>query len=736
MSSRSSKGLLAGLREALYGTEPKPWQAVLHLLALSGFALAQPIYDLFGKNVPFFVAHDSRPLDLVLLVILLSVAVPSLLALLEQVAGLVHRGARQGLHYAFLGLLAILAALPALKKARFLSDSSLLVLAALLGAVFLVAYARLPKLRDLLSILSISALVFPLHFLALSEARAVVFPEGKAASATGVRTAGASVVFVMFEELPIVSLMDEERQIDPVRYPNFAALARQSHWFRNFTVHAPATTLSVPAILTGRYIEKRGALIVDQYPESLFTLLGPGYRMVARGFSKNVVPADYQVARIEVPPVTRIASMLGDVSVVYLHIVLPHGMTLGLPRVTDDWRDFGFAGAAPDPVPEEGIEPADADEEWKWTASWKEIKKGEEFDSFLEALVDVGGPTVHYLHTKLVHNPWRLLPSGKWHVAKFQGFRMGWRADGEVAGFGGKMWSTDEWLVMQAYQRHLLELSLADRKLGVLFDRLEELGAYDESLIVVTSDHGTSFEPGVRNRGRSETIVGTSLAVPLFMKLPNQSTGVISDENIEGIDIVPTIADVLDIDIPWPVDGQSAFDLSSPRREVKTLIHKDQRLELDASGSIKYEGLAKKLAMFGSGRTRPNGYFDFGPHGHLVGQSLAEVPRDDALAGRMSVRLSPDEFAVDLETSEFLPAWVGGKIVGSVPETPMHLAIAVNGVVRAVTRTELEPPGDGKEFHVMLPEEGFRSGANEVEVFAILSGADERTYLAAVGRDG
>ena len=62
------------------------------------------------------------------------------------------------------------------------------------------------------------------------------------------------------------------RPIDAARYPNFAALARDSNWYRNATTIDELTD-AVPALLTGR---DRGlpAADRDRLPRNLFTLLG------------------------------------------------------------------------------------------------------------------------------------------------------------------------------------------------------------------------------------------------------------------------------------------------------------------------------------------------------------------------------------------------------------------------------------------------------------------------------
>lgn len=721
MLSRLASGFIAGVKDALTAPDPGPWSATLHLFALSGFAIAQPLYDVMAKHVDFFVAHDSQPVDLVLLTVLFSVAIPSVMALVVWLAGLVHLSLRRVVLYAVLGALTGLTVLPVLKKVEGLSDPRVLALAALAAAVFLVAYARLPRLRDLLSILSLGTVVFPLYFLTLTEARVLVFPERPEGAAAETPVKGPPVVMVVFEEFSVVSLMDERRRIDAVRYPNFAALADQAHWFRNYTVHSPSTRLSVASMLTGRYVERGKLFQAENYPQSLFTLLGPGYRMVVRGFSKDLCPADYQVAEVGEPLAKRLRSMLRDVSTVYLHIVVPRRLSQRLPRVTDDWRDFVVtARAAP-----KGVE--------AWRKAWRKIKKGEDFDSFIEVAGRVPGPTLYYLHTKLVHNPWILLPSGKRYGGGFEGFRRSREDVKEIEGFGGKLWSTDEWLVTQAYQRHLLEVSAADRKLGALIGRLKETGIFDESLIVITADHGLSFEPGGRNRGRKETILSDGLAVPMIMKLPQQRTGVVSDDNLEAIDLLPTMAEALGVELRWAVDGRSAFDSSSPPREEKTLLHLGERLSLSAAGTMKFQRLERKLALFGSGSTRPDGYFSIGPYGDLVGRSLDELPGGDADGGRLTVRLSQEVGSLDLETEDVLPALVSGEIVGDAPpEAPVHLAIAVNGLVQAVTRTERQPPGDATRFYAMVPEEAFRSGWNELAVFLVSADEGREVYLSPV----
>lgn len=57
------------------------------LLAAWGFALAQPLFDLLGKNAEFFVARGSTPSDIVLFALVVTFAPPLVLLAVELMVG-------------------------------------------------------------------------------------------------------------------------------------------------------------------------------------------------------------------------------------------------------------------------------------------------------------------------------------------------------------------------------------------------------------------------------------------------------------------------------------------------------------------------------------------------------------------------------------------------------------------------------------------------------------------------
>src|SRR5215218_10347771 len=86
------------------------------LLAASGFALAQPLFDLLGKNAEFFAVRGSTPSDIVVFALAVTF-VPALGLLLVEIAvGAASRRAGFALHLVFLAGLGAVFGVQALKR--------------------------------------------------------------------------------------------------------------------------------------------------------------------------------------------------------------------------------------------------------------------------------------------------------------------------------------------------------------------------------------------------------------------------------------------------------------------------------------------------------------------------------------------------------------------------------------------------------------------------------------------
>ena len=99
-----------------------------------------------------------------------------------------------------------------------------------------------------------------------------------------------TIVMVVFDELPLTSLLGPDDRIDASRYPAFAELAADGTWYRGATAVHDSTALAVPAILDGRY--PRAGLRSDVYshPRNLFTLLERRYEVHASEEATGLCP--------------------------------------------------------------------------------------------------------------------------------------------------------------------------------------------------------------------------------------------------------------------------------------------------------------------------------------------------------------------------------------------------------------------------------------------------------------
>ena len=123
--------------------------------------------------------------------------------------------------------------------------------------------------------------------------------------------------------------------------------------------------------------------------------------------------------------------------------------------------------------------------------------------------------------------------------------------------------------------------------------------------------------------------------------------------------------------------------------------------------------LHQQIAAF---RTGPiERVYRIGPHRELLQKRVSVLEVQDAQDTRVELD-SPDQLqSVDRE-SDVVPVYVTGKIRGGTGSGE-ELAVAVNGVVAATTRT-YEDQGD-ERFAALVPEESLRSGQNDVRVYQL-----------------
>ena len=103
------------------------------------------------------------------------------------------------------------------------------------------------------------------------------------------------------------------------------------------------------------------------------------------------------------------------------------------------------------------------------------------------------------------------------------------------------------------------EIGWTDESVGQLIDDLERTGRLDDTLIVITSDHGEEFFDHGR-RGHKQSLYDEVLRVPLLVVLPEHlRKGVprVVDRQVSLSDVMPTILDYAGVRVPDSVLGRS-----------------------------------------------------------------------------------------------------------------------------------------------------------------------------------
>jgi len=100
------------------------------------------------------------------------------------------------------------------------------------------------------------------------------------------------------------------------------------------------------------------------------------------------------------------------------------------------------------------------------------------------------------------------------------------------------------------------EIAFADAQMGRLLRFLKEKGVYQNTIIVLSGDHGESLgEHGEKTHGFF--IYNATLHVPLILRAPGLKSVKLVEASASLTDIMPTVLSLLKIDIPSQVQGQS-----------------------------------------------------------------------------------------------------------------------------------------------------------------------------------
>lgn len=119
------------------------------------------------------------------------------------------------------------------------------------------------------------------------------------------------------------------------------------------------------------------------------------------------------------------------------------------------------------------------------------------------------------------------------------------------------------------------EIAYMDAQLGRVLSWLRERGLYDRTLVVATADHGEAFgEHEVIGHGL--TLYEPEVAMPMIVKLPfGKRTGVV-EHAVHHVDVMPTVLEVLGLDVPDQVQGTSMLEPSTRALVVEEYANQEK----------------------------------------------------------------------------------------------------------------------------------------------------------------
>jgi arylsulfatase A-like enzyme len=143
---------------------------------------------------------------------------------------------------------------------------------------------------------------------------------------------------------------------------------------------------------------------------------------------------------------------------------------------------------------------------------------------------------------------------------------------------------TDFQIMRELYRA---EIAMADAQVGQLVDALAERALLDDTLVIITSDHGENLgDHGLIDHALS--MYETTLRIPLIIRYPKRfEAGVVSSELVSVTDILPTVLDVCGLSDSPQLLRTTAASLCAPDRPRRRFVVAENERPINTVAQMK-----------------------------------------------------------------------------------------------------------------------------------------------------
>ena len=312
---------------------------------------------------------------------------------------------------------------------------------------------------------------------------------------------GHHVFWIIFDEFSLVESMERE-QFDVNLVPNLATFSRTSTWYPHARTLYSMTDQAIPALLLGKkdVTDFNQQFLYNFDPQNYLSSMARKMEVFIFGYR-----LPYCLAFQEDAERCRVYLDGGFADSVSLLKHIWHRAIPGELRNTIILKELHFLIFSSSVSRKHPIALA--------------LNMGQSFDH----------PTFTFIHEGLPHHPYQFTSNGDIRQIVH-------------TGLPSKSWSRDELEEMQHFYRE--QITYTDSLFGEFVAELKAKELYDQSYIVIMSDHGVSFDP--QKPGR-DTIGHEQVdRVPFLIKSPGQTRGVVNPQPVHTAEFFGVLLDKME----------------------------------------------------------------------------------------------------------------------------------------------------------------------------------------------